>query len=43
MAARYGRLFSCDPMCFLDLPPQHLDIAVAICEAAIADLEAERR
>jgi hypothetical protein len=41
LAARYGRLFQCDPMTFLDLPAHDIEIAIALCEAAISDINAD--
>jgi uncharacterized small protein (DUF1192 family) len=42
MSARWGRLFHTDPFALLDRGVDELDLAVAIYQAAIKDLKAER-
>lgn len=39
-AARYGRLFSCDPMLLLDRPDDDWPFIKALIQVAILDLEA---
>lgn len=42
-AARYGRLFRCDPLTLLDRDPSDWPVAVALYEAAARDIESENR
>lgn len=42
-AARFGRLFQCDPMALLDRDPSDWPILVAIYEAAALDVAAESK
>lgn len=39
LAARWGQLFRCDPMSFLDRPASDLPVLLAIMRAAVRDIE----
>lgn len=42
-AARFGRLFGCDPLAVLDRPEGDWPFVVALYRAAARDIEAEHR